>query len=393
MHIRPVHPFPARMAPDLALEPLSALRPGSRVLDPMAGSGTVLRQAVELGHHALGFDLDPLAVLMARVWTTGVEKADILREHRNLVKEAMKVDLRTQKLPWVVDDPDTESFIRYWFADSQRRAISRLAYVLYVRRGERLSPKRRAAIDALRVALSRIIITKDQGASLARDASHSRPHRVATDSDYDVFEGLARSVAAVTDRTVEKPKGTSEVRIGDARNIPIEASTVDAVLTSPPYLNAIDYMRGHRLSLVWLGYRLKDLRAIRGHSIGSEKGLSVTDTRIRQVSLSMTPKAQLPPRLNSMVDRYAADLTKMALEVARVLKRNGEAVFVVGNSCLRGVFVRNSDGVRTACNLAGLSTVDIKERDLPANNRYLPITDSGSLSKRMRTETVLTFRK
>jgi hypothetical protein len=40
----------------------------------MAGSGTVLRQATDLGHRAVGFDMDPLAVLMTRVWTTAVEE-------------------------------------------------------------------------------------------------------------------------------------------------------------------------------------------------------------------------------------------------------------------------------------------------------------------------------
>ena len=68
--IRSIHPFPARMAPGLALDSLSALKPQSVVLDPMSGSGTVLRQALELGHEAIGFDVDPLAVLMATVWTT-----------------------------------------------------------------------------------------------------------------------------------------------------------------------------------------------------------------------------------------------------------------------------------------------------------------------------------
>jgi tRNA G10 N-methylase Trm11 len=60
------------MAPELALETLSKLKKNSLVLDPMAGSGTVLRDATELGHRAIGFDVDPLAVLMARVWTTPV---------------------------------------------------------------------------------------------------------------------------------------------------------------------------------------------------------------------------------------------------------------------------------------------------------------------------------
>ncbi len=65
--IRPIHPFPARMAPDLAISELTSLKRGSVVLDPMAGSGTVLRQASENGLTAIGFDVDPMAVLISRV--------------------------------------------------------------------------------------------------------------------------------------------------------------------------------------------------------------------------------------------------------------------------------------------------------------------------------------
>src|SRR3712207_5017426 len=79
--IRSVHPFPARMGPDLAIERLKRITKPSIVLDPMAGSGTVLRHASELGHHALGRDLDPLAILMAKVWTTPVDQHSVERKH------------------------------------------------------------------------------------------------------------------------------------------------------------------------------------------------------------------------------------------------------------------------------------------------------------------------
>ena len=40
-------------------------------------------------------------------------------------------------------------------------------------------------------------------------------------------------------------------------------------MTSPPYLNAIDYMRTSKFSLVFLGSRLNELRAIRSAAIGT----------------------------------------------------------------------------------------------------------------------------
>ncbi len=64
-----VHPFPARMASDLALAKVKSLRPKSTVLDPMMGSGTVLLAASSAGHRCIGFDLDPLSILISKVAT------------------------------------------------------------------------------------------------------------------------------------------------------------------------------------------------------------------------------------------------------------------------------------------------------------------------------------
>ena len=58
----------------------------------------------------------------------------------------------------------------------------------------RLRTEKRAAADVLRLALSRIIITKNLGASLARDVSHSRPHKVAEVSSFEVPPAFERSV-------------------------------------------------------------------------------------------------------------------------------------------------------------------------------------------------------
>src|SRR5712664_2431741 len=121
MSVRSIHPFPARMAPDLAIAELTKLRPGSRVLDPMAGSGTVLRQASELGHRAIGTDMDPLAVLMARVWNTRVADEAIDEMLEATLAIAKKTPFRSVSLPWIDSDPETKSFIDFWFANRQKR--------------------------------------------------------------------------------------------------------------------------------------------------------------------------------------------------------------------------------------------------------------------------------
>lgn len=167
------------------------------------------------------------------------------------------------------------------------------------------------------------------------------------------------------------------------------------VVTSPPYLNAIDHLRGHRMALVWLGHDIGALRKIRSASIGAERASDSThnESVSREVADSMCSKTELSGRAQAMVERYAVDLLSMTSEISRVLWVGGRATFVVGNSCLKGACIQNSAGVMRAAEIAGMAACSVVERELPQRSRYLPITDAGSLSKRMRTETVITFTR
>lgn len=91
--------------------------------------------------------------------------------------------------------------------------------------------------------------------SLAIDVSHSRPHKAYGTVTFMPFEKFLYSVEAVLRGApfIEEEKHPRAIVCkGDARNIPIRSGTIDYVITSPPYLNAIDYLRGHKFSLVWI---------------------------------------------------------------------------------------------------------------------------------------------
>lgn len=388
--LKPIHPFPARMAPEVALAQLASVPVDSVVLDPMAGSGTVLRQATELGLRGIGVDTDPLAVLMTKVWTTRVEANALDRTTRDVLEQARDFDGRSLRLPWIDDDDKTRTYVRYWFGPEQRSDLRRIAAAL-VRR-------RTPAADLLRVALSRIIVTKDVGASLARDVSHSRPHKVMDESDFEVFPAFERAVRFVRRVLDAAPcNGAVTVHRGDARDVSsfVADDSIDVVLTSPPYLNAIDYMRGHRLSLVWLGYGLDELSGVRSTSIGAESRPDGEPAALEvEVQRAMCNLNDLQPRHRGMTARYARDVISMTKEIARVLRPNGKAVLVVGNSCLKGVFIRNDEAVVRAATAAGLRVERRIVRDLPAQSRYLPMPAEATapLGKRMRTESILTFR-
>lgn len=385
------------MAPDLALAELRSLSPGSVVLDPMVGSGTVVRQAIDLGHEAIGVDSDPLAVLMSRVWTRRVTDRAIEQASATLLAEARSLRLSDVYLPWMDEDKETADFVKYWFGGRQRNALRRLAFALWCLEDGRHDSAARKVNDVLRLAISRIIITKDQGASLARDVSHSRPHKVAKTSAFDVLTAFERSVGQIRRRLAAHPAhGSARIHLGDSRRMQrVETTSVDAVLTSPPYLNAIDYMRGHRMSLVWFGHSIGSLRTIRGENIGSERGIerAVDASALAKIEEAMGDTQALSPRLQAMVHRYAQDVGRLVTEVARVLRPGGQATFVVGNSCLKDTFIHNANAVTAAAKASGLNPKTKFERELPDRHRYLPMPSDANkpLGKRMRTETILTF--
>ena len=93
--IKPIHPFAARMAPEIAFEALKGLKKNSTILDPMVGSGTVLRTVSEHGYNGIGFDIDPLAVLMAKAWTTLFNSETIKSKAEELIDEAFSLNLNS----------------------------------------------------------------------------------------------------------------------------------------------------------------------------------------------------------------------------------------------------------------------------------------------------------
>jgi DNA modification methylase len=392
----PVHPFPARMAPGIALEALIKRTNRLRVLDPMMGSGTVLALARSQGHLSVGLDIDPLSVLIARVWTSAIDHKALRQKAADVLRRA-RASYSTSRASYPLgSDRETRSFLRYWFDTHSRRQLVCLSAAI-----RRL--RDRTERDVLWCAFSRLIITKQSGASLAMDLAHSRPHKTYREAPIVPFEKFLMAV----ERTIEgclsaKKRGRGPVaRIleGDARSLPLEANSIDLVLTSPPYLNAIDYMRASKFSLVWMGHKVGRLRELRSNSVGTEVGIvdGKRDWYVDPILKGMRLRPALGRADEGILSRYIVDMRKTIAEVTRVLVPGGRAIFVVGENTVRGTFVRNSAIIEALAHLMGLTLSERRTRRLPGNRRYLPPPVEGrrstALSGRMRREVVLSFTK
>lgn len=391
-HLRTIHPFPARMAPDILSEWIQNLPSESTVLDPMCGSGFVVRQSLMAGHKSIGLDIDPLAVLMSRVWTKRVVLKDIDRQAAEVCDQARSLRSKSVVLPWMDDCQETTQFTEYWFAPAQRDSLRRLAYVL-TRKPETRSDRLN---DIFWLALSRIIITKHVGASLAWDVSHSRPHKVRQTNDFDVHRGFLRAVKTISKTlAVEKLPRCGRIYKGDGRHLKqIKSRSIDAIFSSPPYLNAIDYIRGHKFSLIWMGYTIPELRDLRAGSVGAERSPddnSMPDlwtTVVRQV-----PNLHaLALRQQRIVARYVGDSTKLLTEFKRVLKPGATLALVLGNSSIRGQYIANSKIYDVLATQLRFRKLDERQRTLEVRKRYLPVVSrNNTLENRIRHEIIQVY--
>jgi len=368
-----------------------------RILDPMAGSGTTVVAARLHGHQAVGFDTDPLALLIAQTWCSSVNPEALRLHAKKVLNDARKRYrglTQAEAYPQAADD-ETRAFIRFWFDQTARRQLAALSQA--ISRVDDSTNRR-----FLWSAFSRMIITKQAGASLAMDISHSRPHktyRLAPLRPLERFLVAVDAVLRASPFSSGKVLPKAVVRKADARKLPLDDDSIDLVVTSPPYLNAIDYLRGHKFSLVWMGHSIEEIRHLRSQNIGTESSrLSSPNTDRTGLAIKKMGKTnRLPERSRRMLARYVNDMNIVMAEIHRVLARKGEAVLVVGDSTIQGIFVRNSRAIAYLGRANGLTLRSVRRRLLRENRRYLPPPEkriSGKLLRsRMREEVILTFGK
>lgn len=386
------HPFPARMPIEVASAAVQALtRPGDIVLDPMAGSGAVAKAAIISGRRAAAIDIDPLAVIQARALCANpiLPHFDSIAERLVDRAKQLKTDRHFLRTQWKSLDEEGAKFVKYWFPKSFADQLFSLSVALDDVTNAESWP-------VFATIISSLIISRGSGASMAMDLSRSRPHRVDTKIPRAPFDAWDRQVGLFR-KYYESftPKAEASINVGDARRLALDDGTVDAIITSPPYLNAIDYIRTSKFSLIFLGSRLSELRSIRATSVGSEVGLPLGQLSTRFEAL--VDKGVSDVRRRPMVRRYMADLEAALAESYRVLKPGGRALYIMGPSILSR---RDYDAAPVLIEVAkavGFTPLGHGRRDISEARRSLPPPRRGgrgeSINKRMTCEYYVALSK
>ncbi len=300
-----IHPFAAKIAPELVRGAILWFsREGELVLDPMAGSGTVALEAALLKRRSIATDLDPLAVLISRVKTLPLNGHT---PEALLSLDSGRMEVRGPPRSELLD-------VRFWFDEATALDLRRISYGL-----ERIEETKLKLLGI--IAMSSMIVAKGTGSvANARDVAHSRPHRYKTPREtkpavMEIWPRRVQKLAKILQSLDVDPRFIPLIALADARGLPVASESVDLIVTSPPYFNAIDYPRAHKFALAWLEHILSSLevdyskvsRELVG-SVGARKGSTSGDGE-PWVESSDTAKRTangLSGRLRQAFERYVA---------------------------------------------------------------------------------------
>jgi DNA modification methylase len=404
-----LHAYAAKCPPQLVAYGLRYYsKPAELILDPMAGSGTTLVESRLMGRHAIGYDIDPLARLIARVKSCKVSDKSIEQAYLTIASESAKdvTALRSGTPSAAVRERATPPEFPnrdYWFDNHVSEALAILSYHIS---NTRMSKRTR---DFFWVAFSSLILAKTSVAN-ARDIIHSRHHYWQHAEQPNVLEKFAarvkvmrKQMAEFRVRCLQSPATTSEVRIGDARRLRLKNESVDLVFTSPPYATALDYPRAHFLAVAWmqraLGINLQEYRSAAPAYVGSERGRIAgefrLDARLRRFDLTQAIVTQLAERSSSHAkhtQRYFVDMLKVFSQIERLLKPRRHAIIVVCPSHIRKLEVPTHEVFVELGRSSGLRIKAQHTRTINMSRRILPYMQEA-FGKRMDTEYVMIFQK
>jgi DNA modification methylase len=239
-HVHRLHPYHGKFIPQLVEVLLDRyFTRGGHVLDPFAGSGTTLVQALESGLDATGVELAAFNCLLVGVKTADYELA-LLREELNEVDERIGVQPTKARR--------ASKYVRAWYAPQARAELLAFADLI----GEHVYS------DVLRVILSRAARSARRTTHFDLEAprapqvgeywchKHKRVCRPVESAAGFLRRYTLDTLTRIEEFARVREDGRTALIVhGDSRDVEYDTE-FDGVLTSPPYPGLIDYHEQHR---------------------------------------------------------------------------------------------------------------------------------------------------
>jgi len=368
------------------------------ILDPFVGSGTTLIEAMKLRRNAIGMDYNPLSFLISKVKTTYFTTRVFL-ESFNFLED------RLRKTNYYNLRPIYKA-INFWFSEESQKALSNV-------KANIKSITNESVKDFFWLTFSQVVRKAsrcgDGQLLTARRKNFNNKSELTKEEIYNIFLKKAKeNFATLSNFHLKNNLNNVGVKIilGDAKALD-GINKTDLIITSPPYINAIDYVWASKLELHWLD-KVKatdDRLNLYKKEVGTERfedkeyktlqttGYPIIDKKIEDIFYGR--KYQASGNQNKLraktTSQYFIDMKTHFKKAYKLLPRGGIYALVMGDNKITKVEIPTADFLSLIAQSIGFEK--LFEFWIILKNRQLNIPRNVDWASTIKHDKMIILRK
>jgi len=385
------HVYPAMFIPQVARKLITAFsNEGDTICDIFCGSGTSLVESSLLGRNSIGIELNPLAVLIAKVKTTPIDPKTLADKLRSIVENYQEIQ-----------DPPIPNFpnVDFWFSEDVIKELARLKQAIWNISEENMR-------NFFCVCFSEVVRT----ASFTRHGEfklYRDKKKLEADFQPNVLDEFIKScesnILSMREYLNDLKDGVyARIILGDStKDNGIPPNAVDFIVTSPPYGDSgttVAYGQFSRLSSQWLDLLPPHIRNLDKELLGGKAaslGGPVMETS-QTLERAVGTIYERDEKRAKEVFSFYVDLYEALKQAHKILKPNKHFCLVVGNRTVKELVLKTDQIICEMGEELGFTTQAILYRNIP--NKRMPIKNSptnqpGKTGFTMRKESIVLLKK
>jgi hypothetical protein len=366
------HMYPARMIPQVAKRLIDKFIFSSKdvVLDPFCGSGGVLVESMLKGNTSIGVDVNPLAILIAKVKTTPLDPEKLTSCANDLLSK-IRGDIAKGTECEILDIKN----VKFWF---KPKVIKDLCIIR--RRILDWKDRDKDIYDFFRVCFSYTVrkTSSVRGREFKLYRISVKELKLYNPNVLKTFENIVRTNIFKMSEFY-KAVGNSGVKAyplkGDTKKLleidsALHEGSVNLVVTSPPYGDShttVAYGQFSRYPALWLGFDEKEVMEIDNAGLGGKIVNGDVDKLESPLLVeTYTAVAEKDERRARELFSYFYDIDACFEQLSKAFKKGkGYCCFVLGNRTVRRVKVPTDEILVELSKKYGFEHIDTKYRRIP----------------------------
>ncbi len=332
--------YPAKFIPQI---PQFCIRqfsePNDIILDPFCGSGTSLVEALLLHRNAFGLDINPLAQLISKVKTSPLDLS-LLSEECTRIEQVLTTS--STESGEITETLSTFPNITYWFSLKVFYELVNIQQHIFKIQNVAI----RNFFLLILASIIRDVSFADRDQLHPAKTKYTHKNEALNIPTYEIFrKSIQLRLPIIRTFSQFDFSDVSIQLIGeDATKIKCPTK-IDLALTSPPYVNAVDYVRIHKLEAFWTGLlNPQEMSSLHQQFIGTENVYKEYYSNLpefphTELNHLIAQIASFDKKRAGIVSLYFTRMFENLQEVFRLLQSEGHYCLVIGSNNIRNVHI------------------------------------------------------